>query len=389
MIKIKNKELCSGCHSCFNVCPQQCIKMTADFEGFLYPVIDMENCIDCGLCEKACPIINGYNGAAKGKAYACINKDEVIRINSSSGGIFTLIATEILKTGGIVFGAAFDEELNVHHIEVDSRKDLNLLRGSKYLQSRIGDTYKKVENYLKENRSVLFSGTPCQISGLKSYLKKDYDNLILQDIICHGVPSIYVWQQYLKFRKKTAEQDVDRNILPSFRLKDNGWKNYLLSINFVGEKEYKCIASQDIYIKAFLNNLSLRPSCYACHSKSIVRESDITLADFWGIENVLPEMFDDKGTSLVLVNSEKGRLLFENVADKMICKEVNIDDAIKYNPSAIKSVNRPKNRDKFMNLILNIDFDKAVSKCLKVSTIKKGIIKFKIIIKRMCKYVQK
>lgn len=389
MIEIENKELCSGCHSCYNACPQKCIEMKADSEGFLYPVVNKEKCINCGLCENACLMLNEYKANPKGKAYACINKDEDICFNSSSGGIFSLIATEILSDGGVVFGAAFDDDLNVHHIEVDDIKDLNLLRGSKYLQSCIGNTYKKVENYLKEDRIVLFSGTPCHISGLKSYLKDDYENLITQDIICHGVPSPYAWQQYLKFREKTAGKDIDKNILPSFRLKDNGWKNYLLSIKFVDGKEYKCIASQDIYIKAFLNNLCLRPSCYSCHSKSIQRESDITLADFWGIENVLPEMFDDKGTSLVLVNSEKGQKLFESIADKMKFEEVDIDEAIKYNSAAIKSAYYHKNRDKFMKLIQNTQFDKAVNKCLKISLIKRLMIKGKRIVERMYKYVQK
>jgi len=389
MAEIVKKYQCSGCHSCFNICPKKCITMQADKDGFLYPVINRHICVNCGKCSEICPILSEYRGNIVGKSYACINKNEKIRLKSSSGGMFTLFAENIINKGGVVFGAAFDEELNVNHIEVVCVEDLSLIRGSKYVQSCIGDTYKKVENYLKQDRLVLFSGTPCQISGLKSYLKYDYENLIMQDIICHGVPSPYVWQRYLDFRKRTAGEDIDKNVFPSFRLKDNGWKNYSLSIKFINRKEYRKIASQDVYFKVFLNNLSLRPSCYNCHSKSLERESDITLADFWGIEEVLPEMFDDRGTSLVLVNSEKGRKLFESIADNIIYKEVDIEDAIKYNPSAIKSVICPKNRNKFMRMIRKMDFDIAADKCLKTSVIKRCSNKFKIVVKRMCNYVQK
>lgn len=204
MITVHDKSLCSGCGACFNICPENCIKMCEDSEGFLYPEADKSKCIDCGLCEKACPIFKEYKGNPEGRAYACINKDESVRMESSSGGIFRLIAEYVLAKGGVVFGAAFDEDLTVHHILAESPGEIYKLQGSKYVQSRIENTYKKAKEYLENGRMVLFTGTPCQISGIKAYLNKDYENLILQDIVCHGVPSGKVWKKYVNFREAVS-----------------------------------------------------------------------------------------------------------------------------------------------------------------------------------------
>lgn len=203
MIQLDKKQTCTGCHACAAKCPKQCIKMISDTEGFWYPQIDEEECINCGLCERVCPIITPikFEDPFSPMAYACYNRDEKVRLASSSGGIFTLIAEAVLKQGGVVFGAGFDEDFNVCHQCVERVEDLDKLRMSKYVQSKIGETYREAENFLKENRLVLFTGTPCQIGGLKAYLGKSYDNLITQDIICHGVPSPMVWEDYLAFRK--------------------------------------------------------------------------------------------------------------------------------------------------------------------------------------------
>lgn len=191
MQKIVDIEKCSGCHACFNICPKDCITMQENTEGFLYPVIDEELCVDCGMCKKACPVLSEYEGNSVGKAYACINNKENTRMKSSSGGVFSLLAEYILNRGGVVFGAAFDEALTVHHIEITHIDDLGKLRGSKYLQSRIENTYRKVKERLDAGVSVLFTGVPCQISGLKSYLGREYSNLYIQDLICYGVPLSY------------------------------------------------------------------------------------------------------------------------------------------------------------------------------------------------------
>ena len=376
------KYLCSGCHACYNVCPVNSIKMEPDDDGFLYPNIDEETCINCGKCKLVCPVLKEYVGNDKGQAFACINKDENIRLQSSSGGVFSLIAEYVLSQNGVVFGAAFDDDFGVHHVEILSENELRRLRGSKYLQSTIGDTFKKSEKYLKQGKKVLFSGTPCQISGLKSYLGKDYDNLVLLDIICHGVPSPFVWKVYINFCRAHSNSNI-REIY--FRDKTYGWKNFSLKKIFADGVQSIQTLNNDKFMVSFLKNLCLRPSCYNCHSKSLERESDITLADFWGVDNILPEMNDDKGTSLVFVNSPKGREVFDRISENMIYKEVDIMEAVKYNSSAYKSVDYPKNRDKFMKLVKRMDFDKALYKSTKVSIIKKIINKVKMIIKKFSK----
>lgn len=384
MQKITEKLTCSGCHACYNACPKNCITMEADDEGFLYPNIDQATCINCGRCKKVCPILREYIGHEKGQAYACINKSEDIRMQSSSGGIFTLIAEWVIDHEGVVFGAAFSDKLNVQHIEVDNKEDLYKLRGSKYLQSSIGDTYATAENHLKQGRKVLFSGTPCQISGLKSYLGKDYDNLLLADIICHGVPSPAVWIMYLKSLAVKLHTSISRRTSVKFRDKTEGWRNYHVTIDFNGQI-YSETCGKNTYMKAFLRDLCLRPSCYNCRSKSLNRESDITLADFWGIERVIPDMFDNKGTSLVFVNSQKGQSVFDDISKYMEYKETDIDEAVKYNASAYQSCILPKKRDWFMENVNSENFDECVQKCIKRSLVTKVKIKFKTIIKRMCK----
>jgi len=335
--------------------------MISDSEGFLYPRIDKTRCNNCRACERACPILREYKGNKKGRAFSCINKDEHVRMQSSSGGVFTLIAEYVINMGGVVFGAAFDEQWNVCHICVDKIDDLHKLRGSKYLQSTIGQSYTKVKELLNAGRSVLFSGTPCQIGGLKSYLGKEYDNLILQDLICHGVPSPMIWQTYLRFRK--AERGKSH---PTFRHKVKGWIRYSVSIPVGINMEYRATLDKDPFMRVFLNDLCLRPSCYNCHFKSLERQSDITLADFWEVRRELPEMFDDKGTSLVLVNSEKGERIFEAVSEKMAVKEVKYDKAVKYNPAAFRSAILPEQkRYEFFAKINDENFDKLASKLCK------------------------
>ncbi len=375
ILKLKN---CSGCYACANICPKGCITMKTDKEGFWYPCIDKENCINCGLCERICPVLKEYKGNPKGKAYACINKNEEIRRQSSSGGVFTLIAENVISKGGVVFGAAFDEEFQVEHIAVEQTKDLEKLRGSKYLQSRIGDAYKQAKSFLESGRLVLFSGTPCQISGLKAYLGKEYDNLIMQDIICHGVPSPKVWKKYVDFREANAES---RSKKIDFRNKGDGWQDYSVLFEFENGADYIKRSAKNSYMKAFLADLCLRPSCYNCHSKSLERESDITLADFWGIKGVLPDMDDNKGTSLILVNSEKGGMVFDEIKEDMMYKNVDIDVVSRCNPAVCKSVAYNKNRTKFMKEIFEKDFEKTVKKYNKTKYGKRLLLKVKRLVK--------
>lgn len=380
MINIKDKSKCCGCSACFNICPKNAIIMKEDEYGFKYPIVDKEKCINCGLCERVCPILNNKKEENKIEAYACYNKNIDERLNSSSGGIFALLAKEIIKRNGIVFGAAFDKKFDVKHIFIDNEKDLEKLMGSKYVQSDICNTYKKVKEFLEKGKYVLFSGTPCQIEGLKKYLQKDYDNLYTQDIICHGVPSPKIWQMYLEYRKNLLNDDI-KNIF--FRNKEKSWSLYKLKILF-NKHKYNKIFIDDPYMKLFLQNITLRDSCYDCSFKKKYRESDITLADYWGINKIHKNMNDDKGVSLLVVNSKKGQELFDCINENIIYEKTNIDDAIKYNPSMIESPLKNKNRDTIMNEINELNFDKVVNKYIpKEKILKRIFVKFKRIIKKI------
>lgn len=317
MIKLDRKEECCGCSACLSVCPQSCITMREDEEGFLYPYVNEQACINCNLCNCTCPVINSLNEYKDTTdTYVAYCKDEDLRLSSSSGGIFSLLAEEVLNREGVVFGAAFDNDMLVHHIGITKSCELARLRGSKYLQSRMEATYADTEKALKNQKAVLFSGTACQIAGLKKYLKKEYDNLYSIDVLCHGTPSPKLWKKYLAWREQKAGAFV-KDI--SFRNKEKGWKSYSLKITFKNNKEYKEPFYTDPYMQLFLSDICLRPSCHDCRFKGVNRPSDITLGDCWGIENYMPEMDDNKGVSVVLLHTDKGRRLLD-LADTRLCK---------------------------------------------------------------------
>lgn len=359
---IKN---CTGCHSCSQICPQKCIRMVKNQNRFLMPVIDEEKCIHCGMCNASCPIINPKSvnkSQINVQAYAAQSMHDKIRQYSSSGGIFSEIAMHIISQNGIVFGAAFDENKQVRHMEIKSISDLKYLRGSKYVQSEIGTSYIKVKEYLDAGRPVLFGGTPCQIGGLYGFLKKEYDNLYTQDFICHGVPSPMVWEKYMEFCE--ADNGAVKSV--SFRHKKYGWKKYSLQLIFLDGTETLQIHNNDLYMRSFLRNLSLRQSCYNCQFKNKNRLSDFTLADFWGISNICPEMDDDKGTSLLLLNSYKARKLFEQIKKNVRYKEVDFEESIKYNSAMTKSAIYNKKREKFLKCVREKGFKTASRRFLKI-----------------------
>ena len=363
---------CTGCSACFNICPKGAIEMKTSEDGFKYPIIDKDKCINCGLCRKVCPVLNSKTTEKKVYAYACYNKDEKIRINSSSGGMFNLIGSYIIENNGIVFGAKYDSNFNVVHDYVSNKKDLSKFMGSKYLQSNITDNYKKVKEFLKEGKRVLFTGTPCQIEGLYSYLGKDYDNLYTQDIICHGCPSPKVWEKYLdSFNEKIIQINM--------RNKENGWNDFSMKMDFE-HKSFNLSHNIDKYMYFFLANFSLRESCYNCSFKKKYRKSDITLADFWGIDNVKPELNDDKGISLVLINSKKGSELFEKIKNKLIYEEVDFEKSISYNTAMTESCAMPKKRKQFFKDLDKISFDKLYKKYKPKDKI---ILKCKRLLKRI------
>ena len=379
MKEIVKKNKCCGCYGCMNICPKNAIEMREDAKGFKYPSIDQHKCIDCGLCKKICPILNNKETKNDIEAYACYNINNDERINSSSGGIFVLLAKEIIKRKGVIFGAKFDKNYNTIHSSTTKENELIDFMGSKYMQSIIGNTYKEIKELLDKDIYVLFTGTPCQVEGLKSYLKKEYKKLYTQDIICHGVPSPKVWRKYIEFQK-IQNGNIIKKI--QFRNKDKGWTDFNSKIEF--DNSLYCKSHKDdLFMKTFLNNLCLRESCYNCSFKKKNRVSDITLADYWGINKFHPDMNDDKGTSLVIVNSTKGKELFELIKNNIKCKQTNLDYAIKYNPAMIKSVNKSPKEDLFYKDIDNLSFDKLVKKYVpRKSILKKILLKIKKIIKK-------
>lgn len=362
MPNLCENELCTGCGACAQVCLRQCITMAEDGEGFLYPRVDMELCVRCGLCERACPVLNAvYKDEPQPEAFAAHSRSLEIVNHSSSGGVFTLLATEILNAGGIVFGAAFDENWDVHHIGVEAAGALALLRGSKYVQSVMGDTYLKAKQALEVGRPVLFSGTPCQIAGLRRYLKKEYDKLLCVDTICHSVPSPKAWRGFLKELKTRYGGEITG---VNFRDKRDGWQGYYFCANTDGGKEILYRVHENPYMQAFLKGLSTRPSCYQCKFKGINRESDITLGDFWGVQSVVPEAFFDKGTSLILVNSEKAHKALTAIQGQVVMQKVDPLKAVEFNPAySSASASHPK-RGRFFIDIERECFEDVVNKLL-------------------------
>lgn len=301
MIRIQDKSKCCGCTSCIDACPQQCIKFNEDKEGFRYPKVDEDKCIDCHLCEKVCPVINKSVTQRIDKLYSASNKVDAIRLKSSSGGVFSYLADIIIKEGGIVYGASFDNNWEVQHIGVEKTEDLYKLRSSKYLQSICNKIYKDIKRQLQNERKVLFSGTPCQVAGLKRYLRKDYDNLYCIDFICHGVPSPKVWRMYLAqlIKNNIIGPEVKSIKEVDFRSKIPNWSASQVLINSE-DGEYSCSKDEDPYFRAFVQNITIRPICYNCPFKGGRSGSDLTIADFWGIKRIDPKEYSDEGVSMII-----------------------------------------------------------------------------------------
>ena len=353
---------CTGCHACYSVCPKSAISMIPNSEGFLYPEIDSSKCIQCNLCSSVCPVINLQNKSDENTiAYALAIKDKTIRMESSSGGAFTSLAEQIITENGIVFGAKFESNFQVIHGWTNNVEGLADFRGSKYLQSNIHNSYIECKDSLNNGQKVLFTGTPCQIQGLKRFLKKEYDNLITVDFVCHGVPSPLLWKTYLEYRINTDGHSFSDISKISFRNKDDGWKKFSLSVTYNDSTKYRQLLSNDYYMKLFLRDVALRKSCYNCSAKGVNRISDITIADFWGIQNILPEIDDDTGTSLIIVHSDKGKSLISKLTDCTIT-EVNLNDCIKFNSAIINSKPFNHKRNRFYKDLNNKSFLKVVNK---------------------------
>jgi len=362
-------RLCTGCAACYNACPKNCITMQEDNEGFIYPVVDNNHCMSCNLCNTICPILNNLSAKKLNAAnvFACKNKNPLVRKHSSSGGVFSLLADYVLDNNGVVFGAMFDNELNVAHSFITHKEDLDKLRRSKYVQSSIGASYQEVKRFLESGKMVLFSGTPCQVAGLKSYLKKDYDTLIVVEVVCHGVPSPKVYRKYksyLQAKYKSTIKEIN------FRTKNRGWDNYGTRIEFENNKVYQCINTiEPLYMRGFLTNIYLRPSCYNCRFKHENTVADFTLGDYWRIERKYPKFHNKDGVSLVIINSVLGEKIFNEISGEMDCLQTDINHAKECNHMLISSsvIGDIKKRSEYLNDLDNMQYDQLANKYCMIS----------------------
>lgn len=365
MIKLKSKADCCGCSACAEICAHYAILLSSDEEGFEYPEIDSPKCVNCGLCEKVCPIINVRpEQVSLQKAYLLQIKDETIRKESTSGGSFTAIAGWVIKQGGVVFGAAFDASLTfVRHQSADNEKDLSLFRNSKYVQSEIGEAYKEARSYLKQDRWVCFSGTPCQIEGLVSFLAKPYPKLLLIDVVCYGIPSPGIFKNYLAWQKEKLGGEFIRFL---FREKLLSYNYTSISIyNKESNRDYHCGVERDKFMRSFFSGRNVRPSCYNCKFKKRYRVSDFTIWDCYEVEKFTKNM-DDKGTNRVLAHTEKAVYIINEIRDHVRLIEYgDIDYFIKDETAMTRSVRMPQDRELFFADYQSIPFSKFIDKWLK------------------------
>ena len=361
----KEKLECTGCGACKQICPKNAIDMVENQEGFLYPQKNSK-CIECGLCEKVCPKVNKFNNEKfEQEVYAAVNKNNEIVQNSSSGGAFSAICKNFCNENYIIFGAQYDKDFNVVHGYIDNIDDIEIFRKSKYVQSNIGDSYKKAKKFLEEGKKVVFSGTPCQIAGLKSFLKNNqYENLLCVDIICHGVPSPKVWRKYLEYIE-TKNNSKIANI--NFREKTNNqnkWNSKNIKIVLENGKEIIENQNENLYLKGFTKELFFRHSCNVCKFANPERTSDVTLGDCWGIENVDSNLNVHKGVSIIIANTSKGKKVLKNASSDLTLKKLDIQFAIRENAQFREPTKLHKKRNKFFRNIDRLSFEQNIKKCI-------------------------
>lgn len=333
----KEKNLCCGCSACGNICPKSAIVMKPDEKGFLYPEIDQALCIDCGMCRDVCTFPQGYihkDNLPGPELYAAKNNSPEVRRTSSSGGVFTPLSDVILNMGGIIYGARFDENFRVIHARAQTPVERDAFKSSKYVQSDLKNVFSGVAQDLKAGRPVMFSGSPCQCAGLQKYLEKkkiNTDRLYLCDFVCHGTPSPLLFEEYKAFMENKYGARIKTL---TFRAKSTKQSTQDMRIVFKNGKVYNpAVSLKDPYYRMFLNNLSLRPSCYQCTFSTTKRASDITLADFWGVEKSFPQFADKKGESLALLNTPKGKALFGQIAGRLETVKPDLDACAQSNPN--------------------------------------------------------
>lgn len=364
MINIIDKIDCTGCNACGDVCPKDCITFKTDSEGFWYPEVAKEVCVNCHLCERVCPVISPADKIKRYDVplvYAAYTKDDCIRLDSTSGGIHSTLANYIYGINGFVGGAIYNDDHSVSHIVSNNPSDLVKIRSSKYLQSSLEGQFRQIKELLNNNQTVLYCGTPCQIQGLYKLLGKDYDNLITCDFICRGVNSPKVFAKYMEMLERQYGSKATKI---KFKNKKWGWHNFSLRVNFANGQEYCKDRYHDPFFVGYLQSgCFTRPACYECKFKGFPQKSDITLADFWGIEKLDKSMDQDKGTSLVLINSDKGWNLFNAIMQQIVCKEFSMNEAGLENPAIFESLKiKYGNRNLFFEDLDKLPFDEVADK---------------------------
>ena len=352
---------CCGCSACYAVCPVGAISMRPDEEGFLQPVVDGEKCVRCGKCGKVCPVLNPGVPRTPLSVYAAKAKDDELRRVSSSGGVFSLLAREVLNRGGVVYGAAFEKGTHrVIHQSAENEEELDALRGSKYVQSDMSDTFVKVKRELDAGRYVLFSGCPCQVAGLRMFLGKDYDNLLLVDVICHAVPSPLAWQKYLSCQEHKEQAKVTR----TFSRRNCAWRKYALSLEFCNSRDstYLVNPASETYLKAFVSELFNRKCCHHCSFRSFKSGSDITIGDFWGVEKSHPELDDDKGVSAVCCHTIKGSVTFNVIREQLRALPSMVQKIAIHNKTLFGNHKMNKRRNLFFLEVSDANFDEVVER---------------------------
>ena len=353
MIDIKLKENCVGCEACVQICPKHCITFNEDNQGFRYPKVDIDKCIECNLCEQVCPVINQNPEIKPTTVYSATNPNQQILRTSSSGGVFFSLAKRTIEAGGVVFGARFSSQWSVFHDFTETIDGLKAFQGSKYSQSRIGDTYLIARKFLNSGRKVMFTGTPCQIAGLRLFLRKDYPGqLLCVEVICHGVPSPKIWRDYLTYTLKHQKKAPDSISNINFRDKSSGWQDYSISIDFCDDKTNVSKSSrltthheENPFFWGFNRGLLLRPSCFACPAKCGKSHADLTIGDFWNVNTLLNEASNPLGVSLVLCYNANSDYIFRDSDLNTVA--TSFSTAIQSNPSLIRNFPKPQHYDDF------------------------------------------
>lgn len=372
MITIDDKSQCCGCWACYNACPKHCIEMVEDNEGFRYPKITVENCIECGLCDKLCPLKKPKMDDTLPKSYVVQQKDEEILRDSTSGGFFTAISSWAISLGGVVFGAAFDKDMELRHSFAETIEDCKKFRGSKYVQSLIGDCYLDAKKFLNQGRIVVFSGTPCQISGLYHFLReRKYENLITVDLVCRGTPSPLLLRKYLAHHATViGDKPVD------YRSRDKHY-GYIYSTSSIWFKNkgkiYHKGKDSDLMLRLYFKDICSRPSCYKCHFKTIERVSDITIFDCWDAKSI-SQSFSDKGATNVFIHSARGMEIFGQIKEGFIFAKSDINTVIKRDGVMIKNfVNPNPKRKEFFRDLQVMSINEIENKYLNCSLLKRMI----------------